>query len=115
MPDQIRQRIGVFFSTRQVDYVTLLHRGLSSQIINQIRPFHSTPNIRFSYNFATAGHFLTDQLLLPMALAGGGSFVATDWSSHTATNADIVQRFLSIEVQTLEYGWGKILVQLIAK
>lgn len=32
-PDQIGQRGGVLFSTRQVNYVTLLHRGVSFGLI----------------------------------------------------------------------------------
>ncbi|MDD2759923.1 MAG: RNA 3'-terminal phosphate cyclase [Methylomonas sp.] len=71
--------------------------------------------LRYMASEATAGHFLADQLLLPMALAGGGSFVATDWSPHAETNADIIQRFLLIEIQTLETYNGDVLVQLAEK
>jgi RNA 3'-terminal phosphate cyclase (ATP) len=39
---------------------------------------------------------LADQLLLPMALAGGGSFHTTEPSSHSRTNASIIQRFLPL-------------------
>lgn len=31
---------------------------------------------------ATVDHYLADQLLLPLALAGVGSFIATEWSRH---------------------------------
>jgi RNA 3'-terminal phosphate cyclase (ATP) len=61
---------------------------------------------------ATAGHFLADQLLLPMALAGGGSFVATDWSPHAETNADIIQRFLPIKILTEETERGDVFVRV---
>ncbi|MEM6293234.1 MAG: RNA 3'-terminal phosphate cyclase [Myxococcota bacterium] len=37
---------------------------------------------------------LADQLLIPMALAGGGSFITTEPSMHTRTNADVIGRFL---------------------
>ncbi len=37
---------------------------------------------------------LADQLLIPMALAGGGSFVTTEPSMHTRTNAHVIGRFL---------------------
>ncbi len=40
--------------------------------------------------------YLADQLLLPMALAGGGSFRTTKPSLHFLTNAAIIQRFLPI-------------------
>jgi RNA 3'-terminal phosphate cyclase (ATP) len=42
---------------------------------------------------------LADQLLLPMALAGGGSFRTVKPSLHSTTNATIIQRFLSVEIR----------------
>jgi RNA 3'-terminal phosphate cyclase (ATP) len=41
---------------------------------------------------------LADQLLLPMALAGGGSFRTTKPSLHTTTNAEIIRRFLPVPI-----------------
>ena len=41
---------------------------------------------------------LADQLLLPMALAGGGSFRTTKPSLHTTTNAGIIRRFLPVPI-----------------
>ena len=37
---------------------------------------------------------LADQLLLPMAFAGGGSFRTTKPSRHTLTHAEIIERFM---------------------
>ncbi len=51
---------------------------------------------------------LADQLLLPMALAGGGSFRTVKPSLHSTTNAMIIQRFLSVEIrfeQETEMVW----------
>lgn len=42
---------------------------------------------------------LADQLLLPMALAGGGSFRTVKPSLHFTTNASIIQRFLSVAIR----------------
>jgi RNA 3'-terminal phosphate cyclase (ATP) len=42
------------------------------------------------------GEHLADQLLLPMALAGGGSFVTTEPTLHTRTNMDIIRRFIDV-------------------
>lgn len=39
-----------------------------------------------------------DQLLIPMALAGGGSFTTSAPSLHTQTNAAIIERFLPVRV-----------------
>jgi RNA 3'-terminal phosphate cyclase (ATP) len=43
--------------------------------------------------------YLADQLLLPMALAGGGSFRTTKPSLHSTTNAAIIQRFLPVPIR----------------
>ncbi len=42
---------------------------------------------------------LADQLLIPFVLAGGGSFRTTKPSLHTTTNADVIQRFVSIPIR----------------
>ncbi len=42
---------------------------------------------------AFAGPYLQDQLLLPFAVAGGGSFTTVKISQHTRTAADIIGRF----------------------
>jgi len=42
---------------------------------------------------AFAGPYLADQLLLPMALAGGGVFTTVKPSQHSLTAADIIERF----------------------
>jgi RNA 3'-terminal phosphate cyclase (ATP) len=41
---------------------------------------------------------LADQLLLPMALAGGGSFRTVKPTPHSTTNADVIQRFLPVAI-----------------
>jgi RNA 3'-terminal phosphate cyclase (ATP) len=45
------------------------------------------------------GVHLADQLLIPMALAGGGSMVTVEPSPHTRTNMDVLRRFLAVEVE----------------
>lgn len=42
---------------------------------------------------ACAGPYLADQLLLPFALAGGGSFTTVKPSQHALTARDIIERF----------------------
>lgn len=43
---------------------------------------------------AFAGPYLADQLLLPFALAGGGTFTTVKPSRHSLTAADVIARFL---------------------
>jgi RNA 3'-terminal phosphate cyclase (ATP) len=44
------------------------------------------------------GEHLADQLLVPLALAGGGSFVTLPLSSHALTNIEVIKLFLPVEV-----------------
>ena len=55
---------------------------------------------------AAAGEHLADQLMLPLALAGGGSFTASMVSSHAETNAEVIARFLPVSIY-FEYGKGQ--------
>jgi RNA 3'-terminal phosphate cyclase (ATP) len=45
---------------------------------------------------AVADEHLTDQLLLPLALAGTGTFTATKLSLHARTNIEVISRFLPV-------------------
>jgi RNA 3'-terminal phosphate cyclase (ATP) len=53
---------------------------------------------------AAVGQHLADQLLLPMALAGAGSFSLSVASAHTRTNAEVISRFLPVAVELHESG-----------
>lgn len=48
---------------------------------------------------APVGEYLADQLLLPMALGAGGSFVTCKPSPHTTTNIDIICRFIARRIE----------------
>lgn len=61
---------------------------------------------------APVGEHLADQLLIPMALAGGGSFTTGALSMHTRTNIDVIKRFLEIEITTTELPGGLTQVQV---
>jgi RNA 3'-terminal phosphate cyclase (ATP) len=45
---------------------------------------------------AAIGERLADQLMLPMALAGGGEFTTAKLSEHARTNAQVIERFLPV-------------------
>jgi RNA 3'-terminal phosphate cyclase (ATP) len=47
---------------------------------------------------------LADQLLLPFALAGGGSFTTTTPTLHTTTNIEVIRSFLEVEVDICQLG-----------
>ncbi|MBN2476827.1 MAG: RNA 3'-terminal phosphate cyclase [Pirellulales bacterium] len=57
---------------------------------------------------AAVAEHLADQLLIPMTLAGGGTFTTLAPSSHLRTNIDVVRRFLDVEItaeQRSRYVW----------
>ncbi|WP_085600670.1 MULTISPECIES: RNA 3'-terminal phosphate cyclase [unclassified Pseudomonas] len=49
---------------------------------------------------AVVAECLADQLLLPMALAGGGSFTTPRLSNHLASNIQVIEAFLPVRFQT---------------
>ncbi len=53
---------------------------------------------------APVGVHLADQLLLPMALAGGGSFRTQAPSRHTLTNIEVLKMFLDVEIEVKKVG-----------
>ncbi len=53
---------------------------------------------RYLASEAAVGEYLADQLLLPMALAGRGSFTTLPPSRHTITNIEIIKKFLDIPI-----------------
>jgi RNA 3'-terminal phosphate cyclase (ATP) len=61
---------------------------------------------------APVGKYLADQLLLPMALAGGGRFRTVKPTRHTATNAAVIKQFLDVRIDLgqLEDGSWEIAV-----
>ena len=48
---------------------------------------------------APVGPYLADQLLLPLALAGGGAFVTSAPTQHTATNIAVIEKFLPVRFE----------------
>ena len=50
------------------------------------------------------GDCLADQLLLPNALAGGGSYTTVALTRHSATNIEVIRMFLNVQVEAREVG-----------
>lgn len=48
---------------------------------------------------AAVSEHLADQLMLPMALAGGGKFTVDRVSQHALTNAGVIARFLPVDIR----------------
>ncbi|GLR14615.1 RNA 3'-terminal phosphate cyclase [Chitinimonas prasina] len=61
---------------------------------------------------AAVGEYLADQLLLPMALAGGGSFTAVTASSHLLTNMAVIEKFLPVAFEQTALADGGVQVSV---
>lgn len=56
--------------------------------------------LAFIENRAVVGPYLTDQLLLPLALAKGrSSFTTSCFTSHTLTNAQLMRKWLGVGIE----------------
>jgi RNA 3'-terminal phosphate cyclase (ATP) len=58
------------------------------------------------------GEHLADQLLLPMALAGGGSFRTAPPSSHTRTQMELLERVLGVKITATDRGDGAFEIEV---
>src|SRR4029079_15499501 len=47
---------------------------------------------------APVGLCLADQLLIPFALSGGGSFVTQELTRHASTNIHVIQQFVNVVI-----------------
>lgn len=63
---------------------------------------------RYLDSDAPVGEHLADQLLIPVALAGGGVYRALELTPHTTTNVEVMRRFLDVRITVQredEAGW----------
>lgn len=58
------------------------------------------------------GEHLADQLLVPLALAGSGSFITLPLSLHARTQIDLIPRFLDVRIGVEEAGKDRVLVSV---
>ena len=58
------------------------------------------------------GKHLADQLLIPVALAGQGTFLTQMPSSHTMTNIAVIHQFMDIQFKSEEIRPGAWLIDL---
>lgn len=69
----------------------VLAETVADGAIDEIRAYLATD--------APVGVHLADQLLIPLALAGGGAFVTGSLSLHARTNMEIIERFLPVKFE----------------
>lgn len=61
------------------------------------------------------GPHLADQLLLPLAIAGAGSFTTTAPTQHARSAAEVIARFLPVEIRFQEKEAGRFVVTVARK
>jgi RNA 3'-terminal phosphate cyclase (ATP) len=54
---------------------------------------------RYIASEAAVGEYLADQLLIPMAMAGIGSFTSLPLSRHATTNIEVIGKFLDVTIE----------------
>lgn len=69
---------------------------VADEAVEQVRDYLQTD--------VAVGEHLADQLLLPMALAGCGSFTTLPLSHHAKTNIDVVRRFSDVPIEVTDDG-----------
>jgi len=94
----------------ECDYVTEVFTGFGERTVaaEAVADQATLAARRYLASEAAVGEYLADQLLLPMALAGGGRFTTLPPSRHTTTNIEIIKKFLDLEItceQTTNRVW----------
>jgi len=77
---------------------------VATQAVEQVR--------RYLAAGVPVGEHLADQLLLPLAMAGGGGFRTLSLSRHATTQIETLRRFLGVAVQTEELGRDDVRVRI---
>lgn len=77
---------------------------VADQVVDQAR--------QWLHSGAAVGEHLADQLLLPLAMAGGGSFSTPRMSEHLSSNIQVIQRFLDLEIRCSQAQERALLVEL---
>lgn len=66
---------------------------------------------RYLKGSAPVGEHLTDQLMLPMAIAGSGEFLSTGLSRHAETHIELIHCFLPVRIELDRQESGEAVVR----
>lgn len=76
---------------------------VAKRLADEVQRFSTAYDSLNSFQPAV-GEYLADQLLMPMALFKGGVFTTTDITEHFRTNAEIIKRFVSVQIKPTQVG-----------
>ena len=92
--------------TFEHEHVTEVFTAIGGKRVQEVEVAAEVIGEAQDYQRSTAavGEHLADQIMLPMALAGGGRFTMHRLSQHSKTNADVIKRFLPVQIDFDEAG-----------
>jgi RNA 3'-terminal phosphate cyclase (ATP) len=79
----------------------VLAETVAERVIGEVRDYLASG--------VPVGEHLADQLLIPLALAGNGSFLTGKLSRHARTNIDVITKFLPAQFQAKSNGNGYLI------
>ncbi len=104
--------------------ITLRHENIAEQVISfgeRQKPSEAVAKTairsirKYLKTTAPVGEYLADQLLVPMAIAGGGSMTTMQPSSHTLTNIEVIKKFFDLEFKVIELGKNEWRIEVCRK
>lgn len=99
LPGEVGPGNAVFVRYRAGDRVTLLTAfGEPGKRAERVAQEAAREAKTFARSRAAVDPHLADQLILPLALGPGGKFSTSEVSEHARTQAEVIRRFLSVEV-----------------
>jgi len=98
----------------QFDNVTELMTGFGTIGVSRCKVARQVVQEAQSYlkSGAAVGAHLADQLLIPVALAGGGQFTTVKPTQHTLTNIEVIKHFLDINLECTQIDSSSWLIKV---
>jgi RNA 3'-terminal phosphate cyclase (ATP) len=90
-------------------FTSVGERGVRAEVIAERAAKEAA---RYLETGAPVDEHLADQLLLPLALGAGGSYVTGPPSLHTTTNVEVIRKFLDVEIKLEEQTGGRWRVEV---
>ena len=105
----------VLLLTLEHEHVTEVFAGFGEKMVRaETVAKHTLDRARrYIASGAAVSEYLADQLMLPLALAGAGSFTTDALSSHAHTNAAVIARFLPVRF-AMEASGDRHLVRVVS-
>jgi RNA 3'-terminal phosphate cyclase (ATP) len=84
-------------------------RGLRAERLAEIAADDAT---RYLNAHVPVGDCLADQLLLPLALAGGGAYRTVGLTKHSETNIEVIRMFLDVKIRVEPSDSGTVRIDV---